>query len=219
VRFDNFHVDDGHLVLGWKARALSGERLLQFDPQGIWVHGVGDSLGLRWNDYVDFAARPDSWSLEPNEIRIPRAGLFFRVIVWRRQPDGRTDAIRADAMSRTTPFALPLAHFLGTMPELRAQLADPVRLQRLLDDVAAFQWFPRPPLRNRFRSRTYDAISEELDRRLHRYEGRTIAGEPMVRLEDVLAAVRARGVDARHLERKIRRHVEVVPWPFGALRP
>ncbi|MCU1486637.1 MAG: hypothetical protein JWN67_3383 [Actinomycetia bacterium] len=213
---DSFHLADGHLVLGWQTHRWPDVRLLRFDPEGIWSIGEQDTLRLAWDRYVDEAARPGSWSLEPS--RLPRSPIL-RVVVWQRQRDGRATATLADAHSRLTPLALPLAHFLGTMPDLRPQLGDPSRLERLLDDIAAFVWYPRPPVRLPFRTRTYDAISGELDRRLHRYAQRAIAGEPMFRLDDVVTGVRARGADDDGLEAKIRRHVEVMPWPFGALRP
>jgi len=212
---DSFHLVDGHLVLGWKAR-WPDVRPLRFDPEGIWSLDEEHTLVLPWDRYVDHAGRPGSWSLEPSAM--PRSP-FLRVLVWQRLRDGRTKATLADAASRFTPLALPMAHFVGTMPELRPALGEPDRLQRLLDDIAAFRWYPRPPSRGLIQTRTFDAVSYELDRRLRRYEGRAIAGEPPIRLDELVAALREHAVSHRDLAGVVRRLLDVMPWPFGALRP
>jgi hypothetical protein len=131
---DSLHLVEGHLLLGWHAHRWPHTELLRFDSAGISaIDHRGDVVLHPWDSYVDDAARPASWSLEPSMLLLRSGARVYRVLLWRQALDGST------------------------------------RLERLPADV--------------------------------------------------VADVRARGVDADDLAERIRRHVEVAPWPFRALRP
>jgi hypothetical protein len=138
--------------------------------------------------------------------------------------------IRGSGMYRTVPrerdTLRALFAVLSDRPELRRRLAEGGRMQRLAGDLTVgLVQLPTTP----FMRRDPDGIIDAMEREgLGHPYGRPLPGQPRVDGQAVLDAMRARiarepkptrpTFDDTTMERVVRRvHLDVTPWPFGAL--
>jgi hypothetical protein len=232
ARGTGLSVEDDRLWVRYDRR--NGSRL-RFEPEGLVVSAGTEQL-LAWDDNSAVTSVGIGWSC----TGIP-GGRHSRaaVVVRRHERPSRTRA-RAGGESWQVPspwfawrFVWPeieaLVAYSAATPDARAGLACRTKLERLLAAIEQGPTCERRPPGVRARGHEHDidlAIERAIDRAgVRRFGGRPVRGEARPRavdlLEPVLEALPApvrRQVAAPTIEARLRRFLDVRPWPFDLLQ-
>jgi hypothetical protein len=218
-------IEGGQLFVGARASRFPPRFRLRFESAGLMlIDGRGRERLHRWEAYDPELQQGGSWSVVECDVYMRYGRIEYLGL---QQIDSRGEETLS-VIHRPSGSILtvrPLVQFIASQTVIQTRLADQKRLEQLLSDIARFQVAPAPPGRSWVPGsarRIHDAIVDELEGRPGWFEGRVMPGSPGLSAKQITEGVIRRigevdGVNRDEVEERVRRHLAVTPWPFGAL--